>query len=277
MRLGGMQQTGLEWVFRLLQEPRRLFKRYSTDLWVFGTAILRQWWQLRQVRSHSAQGSGVTAQATRNGMCVLICFADRVDAATIQEHANLWRRIGDRQGHVILDLSQAMFMDSTGVGLLVRMQKQLRGQERQMILVAPTPAVRRALDLMRLTGFFPIVEDLAAAHQLVKERQKEQSVVVTMNLGDRSEAMAWQGEIVASNAEAVWQMTLDHIAHAQGRDAGINISLAAVRFIDSTGVRLMVRLCREARQRGLQVRFTAPQEAVRNVLRILNMDKSLLA
>ena len=272
-----MQQTGLEWVFRLLQEPRRLFKRYSTDLWVFGTAILRQWWQLRQVRSHSAQGSGVTAQATRNGMCVLICFADRVDAATIQEHANLWCRIGDRQGHVILDLSQAMFMDSTGVGLLVRMQKQLRGQERQMILVAPTPAVRRALDLMRLTGFFPIVEDLAAAHQLVKERQKEQSVVVTMNLGDRSEAMAWQGEIVASNAEAVWQMTLDHIAHAQGREMGINISLAAVRFIDSTGVRLMVRLCREARQRGLQVRFTAPQEAVRNVLRILNMDKSLLA
>ena len=31
-----MQKTGLEWIFRLLQEPRRLFRRYFTDLWIFG-------------------------------------------------------------------------------------------------------------------------------------------------------------------------------------------------------------------------------------------------
>jgi UDP-N-acetyl-D-mannosaminuronic acid transferase (WecB/TagA/CpsF family) len=27
-----MQNVGLEWVFRLLSEPRRLFKRYAHDL-----------------------------------------------------------------------------------------------------------------------------------------------------------------------------------------------------------------------------------------------------
>src|SRR5581483_3525673 len=38
-----MRHVGLEWAFRLLQEPRRLFRRYTKDLWVFGRKFIRQW------------------------------------------------------------------------------------------------------------------------------------------------------------------------------------------------------------------------------------------
>ncbi|OYW77333.1 MAG: hypothetical protein B7Z37_04620 [Verrucomicrobia bacterium 12-59-8] len=37
-----MQVAGMEWVFRLAQEPRRLLKRYSTDLLVFGIGSIRE-------------------------------------------------------------------------------------------------------------------------------------------------------------------------------------------------------------------------------------------
>lgn len=37
-----MQVIGLEWVFRLAQEPRRLFKRYATDLVVFAIVAMRE-------------------------------------------------------------------------------------------------------------------------------------------------------------------------------------------------------------------------------------------
>lgn len=40
-----MRRSGLEWVFRLLQEPRRLFQRYATDLSVFVAAA---WTELRR-------------------------------------------------------------------------------------------------------------------------------------------------------------------------------------------------------------------------------------
>ena len=40
-----MRRSGLEWIFRLLQEPRRLFRRYVTDLWHFGFAFSRAWWR----------------------------------------------------------------------------------------------------------------------------------------------------------------------------------------------------------------------------------------
>ena len=40
-----MRRCGLEWIFRLLQEPRRLFRRYMIDLWHFGWAVVGEWWR----------------------------------------------------------------------------------------------------------------------------------------------------------------------------------------------------------------------------------------
>ena len=37
-----MRHWGLEWVFRLAQEPRRLLKRYATDLYVFGIGAITE-------------------------------------------------------------------------------------------------------------------------------------------------------------------------------------------------------------------------------------------
>ena len=43
-----MQRTGLEWLFRLLQEPRRLFKRYATNNPAFVWNVLLQQIGIRQ-------------------------------------------------------------------------------------------------------------------------------------------------------------------------------------------------------------------------------------
>jgi N-acetylglucosaminyldiphosphoundecaprenol N-acetyl-beta-D-mannosaminyltransferase len=37
-----MQHCGLEWLHRMLSEPRRLVKRYAKDAWVFPQLVLRQ-------------------------------------------------------------------------------------------------------------------------------------------------------------------------------------------------------------------------------------------
>jgi N-acetylglucosaminyldiphosphoundecaprenol N-acetyl-beta-D-mannosaminyltransferase len=38
-----MQRTGLEWMHRMLSDPRRLLKRYLHDAWVFPQLVWRQW------------------------------------------------------------------------------------------------------------------------------------------------------------------------------------------------------------------------------------------
>ena len=39
-----IRRLSLEWVHRMMEEPRRLVPRYAKDLWVFPQLIMRQWW-----------------------------------------------------------------------------------------------------------------------------------------------------------------------------------------------------------------------------------------
>lgn len=38
-----MQRTGIEWLHRMLSEPRRLVRRYAKDAWVFPQLVWQQW------------------------------------------------------------------------------------------------------------------------------------------------------------------------------------------------------------------------------------------
>jgi N-acetylglucosaminyldiphosphoundecaprenol N-acetyl-beta-D-mannosaminyltransferase len=38
-----LQQVGLEWLHRVATEPRRLFRRYARDAWVFPQLVWREW------------------------------------------------------------------------------------------------------------------------------------------------------------------------------------------------------------------------------------------
>jgi N-acetylglucosaminyldiphosphoundecaprenol N-acetyl-beta-D-mannosaminyltransferase len=39
-----MQHAGLEWLHRVLSEPRRLAARYAKDAWIFPQLVVREWW-----------------------------------------------------------------------------------------------------------------------------------------------------------------------------------------------------------------------------------------
>ena len=42
-----MQRSGLEWTYRLLQEPRRLWRRYLVEDVAFVGVVLREWRDVR--------------------------------------------------------------------------------------------------------------------------------------------------------------------------------------------------------------------------------------
>ena len=52
-------------------------------------------------------------------------------------------------GDLLLDLSELAFMDSSGVGFLVRASQALAGRG-QVVLLSPGPMVQRLLDLTRI-------------------------------------------------------------------------------------------------------------------------------
>jgi N-acetylglucosaminyldiphosphoundecaprenol N-acetyl-beta-D-mannosaminyltransferase len=270
-----MQKTGTEWIFRLLQEPRRLFRRYFVGLWHFSAAILRQYAHLRSRRKHKAVPPPVPVLEKTTWK--LIQAPKRLDIESVHRERNVWEEALASHPHCFLDLSQVEFIDSTGVGLLIRLQKRARQSNQQFVLLAVSEVVQRALSMMRLQDFFVTVPDAAAAERLVSDQGAEQAVTIKNSSFSARPALFWQGEVTAGNADGVWEQTKSHIISSAAAQPEVVVDLSRLRFIDSTGLSLMIRARKFATQQGTALRFVAVQPAVENVLRLARLEDYLLS
>jgi anti-sigma B factor antagonist len=67
-----------------------------------------------------------------------------------------------RRGDVVIDLSEAEFIDSMGLHALLNVQRRLVRQARALIVICPPGAVRNAIELARLAeplGVISTIED----------------------------------------------------------------------------------------------------------------------
>lgn len=73
-----------------------------------------------------------------------------LDVATVSILLDAVRAAGPFEGDVVLDLSELTFMDSTGLGALVAISKDLSGT---LIIAGASPQVRKLMALVRADLF----------------------------------------------------------------------------------------------------------------------------
>ena len=266
-----MQRSGLEWIFRLGQEPRRLFRRYVKDLWVFGWKFMAQSWLLRARRPSSAAAEGL--KLSQRDDCQQLRLPQRLDLQMSVEQAPLLDQIMQDGRHCLLILDAVEFIDSTGVGMLIRLHKWLREQGRQLILVAPTAPVQRALHLMHLDSFFALASDVETARRRLSGQTSQSCTAAAAQSAPQH--LRWQGEITAANVEQVWSGTCQHFGQMTGSSEWI-IDLGEVRFLDSSGLGLMLRVQKMAQRAGSRLVYSHPPPCVRNVVQLARLEKILL-
>ncbi|HVV73738.1 MAG TPA: WecB/TagA/CpsF family glycosyltransferase [Verrucomicrobiae bacterium] len=273
-----IQKAGLEWLFRLSQEPRRLFRRYTKDLWVFGRAILAQWWRMKPARKlrSGSEPSGIAEfvpPLAKTAVCQVTLPA-RLDAAAVtSECPGPPRQLMTAQ-RFYFEASSVEFVDSTGVGWLIHWQKRLRAAESFLVLIAPSPALRRGLTLLRLDGFFLVADSLADAERVVLNQLGATPVRLLTKPAEREIceiALAWQGDITAANTGEVWEQTRKHLCAATS--ARWRIDLAHVPFMDSSGLGLLIRLKKLAQAEGRSLALVGMQPAVRNVVQMARLTE----
>ena len=64
--------------------------------------------------------------------------------------------------HLAVDMSGVTFIDASGIGVLVAAANRARRAGGGLSLLAPSPQVRRLLDILRLDAVLPAAERLAA-------------------------------------------------------------------------------------------------------------------
>lgn len=272
---GWMQKSGTEWIFRLAQEPRRLFKRYCNDLWHFSGAIAAQYWRLRKRRGKLQPGSGMPVRAELHYNLVEV--PARLDFEAVHRERQSLENAVEPGKSCLIDLSKVEFIDSTGVGFLIRLQKEIRAVGQTLILIGPRQAVTRALEMMKLRDFFLVSPDVPAARKMLEEQAKASIVELSNISQSKLPALIWRGELTAANAEEFWQMTNDHILARAMVQNTVAIDLSKLSFVDSTGLSVMIRCKKSAARNGVSLSFVGATENVRNVLKLSRLEDYLLS
>jgi N-acetylglucosaminyldiphosphoundecaprenol N-acetyl-beta-D-mannosaminyltransferase len=264
-----MQQSGLEWVYRLVQEPKRLWKRYVVDLFSFGSFFIRQWWAMRQGPPPSpilpTVGSVIVGETG------VIAVTEKL---TLDNHTDFLEKAQEvlaETPFLIVNLAKANFVDSSGIGALIGLAKQSRDAGGKLWLAAVPETVQRTLALMRLDRFFEMVEDVEAgfgAHQ-TREVQQEQGTAVQTQ-GD------WHIIKMPRRLDAVTvpEMTEKGTAVLNEHNHVI-LDCTGMAFLTSAGLAMLAQFQRKAEEKGGALRVAGCSNDVLRVIEMTRFDRVL--
>lgn len=156
-----MQKSGLEWLHRLVHEPRRLWRRYAHDLVGFGYFFLLQWWEMR--KGQSSWSSGQKPQHVLVNEANVLALQGRLDVSNQTPFVATAYETLQSDPNLIINLADVEFLDSSAIGTLVNLTNQARESGGNIWLTNVPTSVKRVLSLLRLEQFFEICEDVDSA------------------------------------------------------------------------------------------------------------------
>lgn len=170
-----LQRIGLEWLWRLASNPKRLFKRYAKDFYylvVLGNRQ-RKWTQdgrpATRVRSAEEPEASESADAAPEADVLWLRWIGAVESGTVSAQP----LPVDYSKPVFLDLGEVSFMDSSGIGLLARLARDCRAAGVGFALIRPSVQVSKLIEGMKLGAQFPIFEDRESAVGSLKQDKEE--------------------------------------------------------------------------------------------------------
>ena len=236
----------------------------------FMRAVLRQWWRLR-AKKNGLPIAEANVIPDPHGNFVIRAPA-RLGAAEAQAAQTEWLRAVENS-HVMFDLTDTVFADSTGIGALIRLRKRAREAGWQFFLIAPRPAVEAALKMMKLGDFFTIQASVAGGRILMESAAG--APAVTSDAQENELQIRWSGEVTALNAVELGAYTEGELSQVTP-GMSVVIDLSRVTFVDSTGIGLMVRFKKNLKRRDIVLRFASVIPTVRNVVRQTQLEEFLL-
>lgn len=268
-----MQRSGLEWIFRISQDPWRLWKRYGVGFFKFGLMLMPalaydRIWRLWQRRRRGLPP--VAGEMPKRPETARIALPAAFDAAAVRQTA--WTELkGERPlAPLILDFGKTTFIDSTAIGYLLGLWRRFEAAGQPLWLAGAGAAVRgamrvtRALDLFgprMVAGSFevPAAADGSAAQRLTVsvDRKKDRVELTFSGVLDIREAPALTAD---------WAAVTVGDGHCIGHMAGLT-------FIDSAGMMVLLRLFKQTGRNDRRFVICAPGPALRRMLRVTKLER----
>jgi len=266
-----MQKCGLEWLFRLMQEPRRLCSRYFDDFTFFVSAFFKQKRELREPPA---------APAPKPSAPYVVDFAHyqwmgRADAAAV--HAGILAVPGPTAEHslAVLDLNGVSFMDSIGLGIVMKGYKLCKQAGGGLILLRPSDPVRRLIETLKLDRLIPVAAGMEEARTIALTLQRGAAPDCEADPRERRLVFRCTGDLTVASASELSDMILLKWSSFDWARF-MEVDMSGVHFIDSSGLDCLVRARALAQsRRGGRFTITGANDNIRNVLQVARLTEPL--
>ena len=268
-----MQKAGLEWVFRFLEEPKRLWKRYAVGLakfsimlapplavhFLFKTFLRERRCPLRKRLFFSGEEivqvislpDHLTAKSIKS---VYQCLEEEIDAI------------------LVLDASECRFVDAAGLGSLWQMLSN--HDDNGCYIYAPSLFFRFLCRINRATDFIaPLTcQRLPILLARLEERLPQAGGFVSFErLGD-SVSVSFLGALVANDLKEIHR---DEVIQAMGQ-GNLTIDLRYCSRIDSVGLAFLAQLITCTRENGFDAAIYGCNRSVKASIEVAGLGKALL-
>lgn len=263
-----MQRYGLEWLHRLAHNPRRLFKRYVTDLLGFGSFFIRQWLAMRQ-----GQVPSTTLPYTDVVMVdeiAVLNIQGRLAINNLEGFRTKTQEVLKETNYIVVNLEFADFLDSAAIGALVGLGKQVRDANGEMWLAAIPDTVYRTLQLLRLDKFFSIVRnvDIVLQGQQAEELKEH-------DYGEDTED--WMIVKAPRRLDAITAEEVTNRCSALlEKKPFLILDFSDTLFLASAGLAVLAELNRKAQKAKGELRVAGCMPDVLRVIQMVRFDKVLM-
>ncbi|NJN18384.1 MAG: WecB/TagA/CpsF family glycosyltransferase [Oscillochloris sp.] len=258
------QRNGMEWLFRLVQEPRRLWRRYVRDGLYFSWFFLRQWWQLSRSQPQVEAAPAVAETAVQQQRVLEV--SGRLEAANLAEFQARAEASLQVSPLLMIDLSAATFLDSAALGALVDLTRRAREAGGDLWLCGVPTRIAQVIELLQLHTFFSSYPDLPTALAAAEAQPAAPAAPDPAEHGWT--VIRSVRELDAYTVPAILPPLLESLE----RNPFLVLDLSEMLFLSSAGMAALVKLQRAAQQRGGEVRLAACPPDVRRSIELVRLD-----
>ena len=279
-----VQNIGMEWIYRILQEPKRLWKRYAIGmikLCVLSVPLLIQD-KLQRYKFASSlnqdDNSNVKVNSEINSDELIILLSKRLDTKSLSIFENDWKQCAVLHKKVIFNFTQVEFIDSGGLGKLVRIFKYLQREQVKTVSVGlVNENIIKLLKVTRTYDFFNEsveFEKKSFENTLVEKNSdtNNTSEKMLITIKNKTKVITTAKLIGRLDAAVIANMDFDESIKLLG-DGDYILDLSELTFLDSSGLRFFFYLQRNLESRNKKLTLTQANEMVYQLLKITNLSE----
>lgn len=273
-----MCKSGVEWIYRITQDPKRLWKRYFVGFFKFGFMVFPAiaYYRYRRLLYHlfSKKPANYTKTAPEPGKTAsavnIITLPELMDAETVSGKGEKIKAQLGLSAITVFDLSRVTFMDSSGLGMLISLNRLAQRTETNIYFIGIRSHIRRVFELNRIYDLFKekIYKNIDEVLKQIKKIGKLPPFYIMEVSRAKDVLIHLFGTLDASQMPGVQMET---ILKKIGERCCI-LNLRDLTFIDSSGLVFFLKIQRYVSKQGKACVLCGLKGNVRQMFSITKLE-----